>query len=57
MGGTTVTGTEPASAILKRGGMRRRLDPGSLAISAGCGAPSRVDPREIFENPRQGVRN
>ena len=48
--GGTVTG-EHGVGILKRDGMRRELDPGSLALQAAVRRA--LDPREIF-NPGKG---
>ena len=48
--GGTVTG-EHGVGILKRDGMRRELDPGSLAMQAAVRRA--LDPREIF-NPGKG---
>ena len=48
--GGTVTG-EHGVGILKRDGMRRELDPGSLALQAAVRGA--LDPREIF-NPGKG---
>jgi FAD/FMN-containing dehydrogenase len=48
--GGTVTG-EHGVGILKRAGMRRELDPGSLAIQSAIRAA--LDPRGIF-NPGKG---
>ncbi len=45
--GGTVTGKHGVG-ILKRHGMRRELDPGSLALQSAVGHA--LDPREIF-NP------
>ena len=48
--GGTVTG-EHGVGILKRDGMRRELDPGSLALQ--CAVRRALDPLEIF-NPGKG---
>lgn len=48
--GGTVTG-EHGVGILKRDGMRRELDPGSLALQAAVRRA--LDPREVF-NPGKG---
>jgi FAD/FMN-containing dehydrogenase len=48
--GGTVTG-EHGVGILKRDGMRRELDPGSLALQAAV--RHALDPREVF-NPGKG---
>jgi glycolate oxidase len=48
--GGTVTG-EHGVGILKRDGMRRELDPGSLAMQAAVRRA--LDPREVF-NPGKG---
>jgi glycolate oxidase len=48
--GGTVTG-EHGVGILKRDGMRRELDPGSLALQAAVRLA--LDPREVF-NPGKG---
>jgi glycolate oxidase len=48
--GGTVTG-EHGVGILKRDGMRRELDPGSLALQSAVRRA--LDPREIF-NPGKG---
>jgi FAD/FMN-containing dehydrogenase len=48
--GGTVTG-EHGVGILKRDGMRRELDPGSLALQAAV--RQALDPREVF-NPGKG---
>jgi glycolate oxidase len=48
--GGTVTG-EHGVGILKREGMRRELDPGSLALQAAVRRA--LDPREVF-NPGKG---
>ena len=49
--GGTVTG-EHGVGLLKRDGMRRELDPGSLAMQAAV--RHALDPREHLQ-PRQGV--